>query len=487
MPRLGRLPLVGSPPPAPAVPRNAKEEEWSFPRPTRLEHAGKPKERPPRKRAKWCKRHYVLPSLGNSMMPKCKRVYFDEPSAILPYFVPQSDIAFPDASLEAARERHRGVFRGEEKKSLSEAKHNENSEAPKSIAGSHEHRALSEGDEAGDRVEAEEVEADDGPVEAVNTRKSKGRSLVLKRLRTGDTLSSSPDFNRWCLENYGYFIRVWRLLDPAGNMSLRRSDFLKGLKSLGFQGDLKKLWLEFDKENTGVISLFQFAPESAAQLAQFKHWIEIKFGSFQDAFRALDLNKSGKLTPEEVEIGCRQHDILQRLEPAMKTFFNLMMSPQTAQAVRGGILVTEIAFLDAWKPPDYLWQVPAKPEDLQLFRSTILAKYLGNPLIAWRKLLDRGDLYYMKTSYSEFIGACKQLVAAKEVLPSCEFSELYCALDRQRRGYLLLVDWDERCYDILTRFTTWNLEGRNLRAAGAVEARWRGSREAEQGVPADRG
>lgn len=263
-------------------------------------------------------------------------------------------------------------------------------------------------------------------------------------------------FQKWCTSKYGNMLALWRKLDRDRNMSISKAEFLKGMKELNFMGKLSILWSILDNDTTGLITITEFVPMAALQLAKFKHWAEIKFGSVQQAFHHFDRDRNGKMTMSEFMRGCHAQDFPSDLKDSIQVLFNLM---DDSQAIgRAEVTAEEMGFLDVWKCPEYLW---AKPDDAakEAFREALAARYGTNYLIAFRKSLDRDGT--MRVNFPEFVQTCKRLAkhGLEQAAPACGVPDLYCAFDRMQRGWFSLRDWHDKSYEILAAFDRFAHQG----------------------------
>merc|ERR1712232_591035 len=117
----------------------------------------------------------------------------------------------------------------------------------------------------------------------------------------------------------------------------------------------------------------------------------------------------------------------------------------------------ELAFLDVWKPPPYLWEEPDHAA-AQALRKVMLRKYNDNLFLAWRRVLDKDSS--MKVNYTEFNASMKELSRAglKEASPS-SLTALYVAFDSDRSGWFTLKNWDEESHDLLVQFLAFVKKG----------------------------
>lgn len=260
-------------------------------------------------------------------------------------------------------------------------------------------------------------------------------------------------FARWCEMQQQHIVNLWHQLDKDGSMSLHRKEFLQGLKDLGYDGDLEKLWSFLDRDHTGLISFLEFAPEHAVELARFKLWAVQQHGSLQAAFQSLDTNRNGHVSQSEFIDGCRGQGLPPSLIPSLDTLF-LLLNSSGYHNSKGLITQDELAFLDVWQVPPFLWALPDFAAKDRL-KSALLRRHQQNALQTWRKELDKDSS--MRVNFVEFSNVCKFLarLGMSEASPACGVAALFCALDQGRTGWFSLHDWDAEGYKILRTFTAW--------------------------------
>jgi len=215
-----------------------------------------------------------------------------------------------------------------------------------------------------------------------------------------DDSQEYPKFMKWVQSNNEHLVTIWHKIDHDRNMSLHRAEFSQGLRRLKYPGNVDRLWSILDHDTTGNISFLEFAPE------ELRHTIRTLF---------LFLDHDG------IALG------------------------------RGTITEDELKFLDVWKPPVYLWEVPeARARDL--FVEALLARHSHNMLLVWRKVLDTDAS--MKVSFEEFMTQCKALhkKGKAEALPPCGMPALYTSFDQDRCGWFALRDWSPETFEQLTAF-----------------------------------
>lgn len=279
------------------------------------------------------------------------------------------------------------------------------------------------------------------------------RKLVPKPRLSLNLALATPEyrhFAEWCHAKHLHLVCTWRKLDKDGNMRLSKREFIAGLKELQYDGSIEPLWISMDKDTTGIVSFLEFAPEHALDLTRFKHWATQQFGSLQDLFRAMDEDKDGKVTFPEFQNACQTHGCPTRLMGSISVIF-LLLDYQIDNVGLGTITVDELAFLDKWKPPDYLWQ-ESDAEARDKFKAALMRKHSKNPFLVWRKVLDKDGS--MRVSYEEFRIMCKHLtrLGFSEVDLAERATHMYCAIDEDRSGWFTLKDWDEGAYDSVVTF-----------------------------------
>jgi len=235
-------------------------------------------------------------------------------------------------------------------------------------------------------------------------------------------------------------------------MYLHKAEFFQGMKRLMYPGHIERLWTSFDRDTTGTVSFIEFAPEAALDLARFKRWMDKQFNGARGLFVALDRDRSGQVSFNEFSKACPLLGLPDRLQESIATLF-LLLDHEEGRGQQQ-ISYDELCFLDKWKPPGYLWEEPDKAARIK-FQEALVARHGGNPLLAWRRALDKDSS--MRVSYEEFLVQCKYLTkhGCSEAQPACGPIALYVAIDEDRSGWFNLRDWDQEVFDLLRKFVLW--------------------------------
>lgn len=258
-------------------------------------------------------------------------------------------------------------------------------------------------------------------------------------------LKEIADFYTWCLEQFGYLVRVWRTLDKDLSMTLTHSEFCIGLRSLGFKGNSRKLVKIFDQANSGMLYYRFFDPVGALKLASLKSWIIETFTSIPAAFKAIDGDGRGTITMKEFKQAATQHGFCDEDFSSIAILYNMLDKDGDRK-----ITLDELDFLRRWNCPEFLRTEPDYEGAEDLKRK--LLEFYGNCIVAWSMALD--DKWTMCISWEQFLRKSekpKSLIKGEKG----KLLRIWRALDPNLSGWLSLREFSQKAYDLLTFFKAW--------------------------------
>jgi len=285
-------------------------------------------------------------------------------------------------------------------------------------------------------------------------------------------------FLQFAKRKYGNGLRAWVELDPEKTMRIGQMQFIRQVLEIGFNGNPHTMWKYLsNRHQTGTITLLDLDPVAAMLLAGFKNATSAVHGctiKHKDVFDLLDENRSGKIYKDEFICAMRQFSF----RGSSAHLFDLLDLRRM-----GSINVDDLAFIDRWSPPPYLFCVPDHGA-LQALKDILLHLHL-TLLRGWRKVLDRDSK--LRITWAEFssvvskIQARMQNKAARPLpmelldrLPKTK-EELRCcwrAIDVHCSGWVALSEFDEASYHILGEFKRWAVKshGTVLKAFHQLDA-----------------
>mmetsp|Transcript_123420 Transcript_123420/g.356800 ORF Transcript_123420/g.356800 Transcript_123420/m.356800 type:complete len:747 (+) Transcript_123420:149-2389(+) len=277
-------------------------------------------------------------------------------------------------------------------------------------------------------------------------------------------------FAKHVREKHGNGVRAWRQgLDPTARFVVTRTGLGRYCRTVNLDIDVNCLWKSLDQDSDGVLFLEEVGKQHAAALARFHCWAHGNFGSCVAAWERL------RAMAEPTEKW--RSDKTMRYAPFLKVLtahgwpggmaggdsptsmsvgtvstsipdagLNTMLC--TALDFRGSGLVTlqDFQWLDTWSPPEYL-MVDPDPEAWSELRAKMLKVSGGQPLAAWRLLLDTKDQNH--ASWPEF------LAASKKVGFSGNVGGAWRHLDADTSGSISLQEYDSESADLLASFKEW--------------------------------
>merc|ERR1719161_2813305 len=97
-----------------------------------------------------------------------------------------------------------------------------------------------------------------------------------------DTLA---EYKELLERKYGSLMGAWRnLLDSDGSGKITFNEFCQATRSIGYGGNLKDLYAEFDTDNSGFISLKELDKDAYETVEAFNQFLQDKYGSLAAAW-----------------------------------------------------------------------------------------------------------------------------------------------------------------------------------------------------------
>eukprot|EP00746_Dinoflagellata_sp_MGD_P007616 gnl/MRDRNA2_/MRDRNA2_115102_c0_seq1.p1 gnl/MRDRNA2_/MRDRNA2_115102_c0~~gnl/MRDRNA2_/MRDRNA2_115102_c0_seq1.p1 ORF type:complete len:799 (-),score=132.77 gnl/MRDRNA2_/MRDRNA2_115102_c0_seq1:573-2969(-) len=172
-------------------------------------------------------------------------------------------------------------------------------------------------------------------------------------------LTAVPDDYAWAeirallTRRCGTMIRAWTtLLDVNNSNRLSWREFYQACQKLKYTGNVGGAWRVLDKDLTGLISLKQVDHASYDVLLSFKEWADQFYGSVQNAFAALDVDKSGTVTYSELRRACESLMWKGKVRMLFDCLGLDRNGTRNGFAVGRVVCIKEVAFLDDWLEVD---------------------------------------------------------------------------------------------------------------------------------------
>lgn len=270
-----------------------------------------------------------------------------------------------------------------------------------------------------------------------------GRHSVMQR-----GFQAWQEFQSFAIRRFGNPVRLWFAMDPEENMKIGEMQFARACEEMGYRGNVAALWRYLDRDGTQHVTLKEVDAASSVLLAEFKFLISQVFGgSVTRTVEVLDANRSNRIFKAEFVAALRE---LGYQGPA-KRLFDLL-----ARQSLGFMAPSDLAFLEKWDPPPYLFSKP-DAEGLRHFQEALLSVH-ANTLQVWVKSLDRDK--NMRVSWQEFRSTCSRLhlVTPKvqnTLKKDAQIAAIWRALDMECSGWVSLREYDRRSFDVLSQFKRW--------------------------------
>jgi Ca2+-binding EF-hand superfamily protein len=223
-------------------------------------------------------------------------------------------------------------------------------------------------------------------------------------------------------------------------MQVGQGQFLRCLQDLGYAGEAREIFRILDRDQSGTLLFYHFAPHAAIKVAELLVWARENYGSI----KGIGFETGMRLSRAQFFQLLRRKGFTD--EEAASYTFELVVKDNI-----GTINPDEAVFLDKWDFPEWL---TAKPDlsAAAACKARMLEKCQDSALLAWRNLNRTGS---MRVSWHDFQKACRKLLGPEDMarLPSA-----WRALDDDLSGWLTLKEFDSETYDRLSRFCQWAQE-----------------------------
>jgi len=145
-------------------------------------------------------------------------------------------------------------------------------------------------------------------------------------------IDTQEEFEALCKRKFGSMIAAWRKgLDSDHNGKLTFNEFCKAVRKLGYGGDLKVLWAQYDRQNKGFIALEDLDPEAHELVSSFLQLLSMRYGDLDTAWRdCFNKDPHGSIDEGELKEAC---DILGYTHSAHRLF-------KCMQTTKGRALIT---------------------------------------------------------------------------------------------------------------------------------------------------
>lgn len=164
-------------------------------------------------------------------------------------------------------------------------------------------------------------------------------------------LCSEPDPVAWeelrasIMYYYKHPLKAWRqLLDTDNSNNVSWLEFKEACEKIKFKGNIGGAWRALACQASSI-SMKEYDAASAELLNSFKDWAETNYGSVKLAFKAIDVNNTGKLSYQELKRAC--HNLKWRGE--VRLLFDCLDLDGKLEGGKRFITMKEVQFLDEWE------------------------------------------------------------------------------------------------------------------------------------------
>lgn len=277
------------------------------------------------------------------------------------------------------------------------------------------------------------------------------RRLEHHQLMYKKSVQAQVAFLKELRDAYGNEVRAWRrALDPDCTFFLNKVQLRQILRRSDMPIDFDALWRGMDRDGDESITLEEISPGAGLQLALFRSWCHVNFGSCAAVW---DLPRVTEARTKAVESGRWASD-KKMMVPVLAGVLNKIGWQCDAHSVLfqcmdlygcNFVSLPDLWWLDLWKPPEWL---AARPDPQALIELQCCVQVLcSHPLVAWRSILDVDSDNLV--SWTEFQNGCKKLKFQGSV------GGAWRMLDKDVSGTITLAEWDPKAAELLGSFKAW--------------------------------
>lgn len=145
---------------------------------------------------------------------------------------------------------------------------------------------------------------------------------------------------------YKHPLKAWRLLlDTDNSNNVSWIEFKEACERIRFKGNVGGAWRALNERLASSISMKEYDGPSAELLNSFKDWAETNFGSVKFAFKAIDVNNTGKLSYQELKRACQNYKWM----GDVRLLFDCLDLDGKLEGGKRFISMKEVGFLDEWE------------------------------------------------------------------------------------------------------------------------------------------
>lgn len=207
----------------------------------------------------------------------------------------------------------------------------------------------------------------------------------LDKWRMPEWLCAEPDASAWeelramIMHYYKHPLKAWRmLLDTDNSNNVSWIEFKEACERIKFKGNIGGAWRALNERLASSISMKEYDDKSAELLSSFKDWAETNFGSVKLAFKAIDVNNTGKLSFQELKRACHNWKWRCGSGPGeVRLLFDCLDLDGKLEGGKRFISMKEVQFLDEWQGDPGLEE---QAED-EIVNATLLQPHSKQPRV----------------------------------------------------------------------------------------------------------